>query len=157
LVGAALPVGIEIASSRRNAGTLRRPLGVTEVGQHMAMDKIQGSSLPAQSALNNFTRTGKAGESGRDEGSAPVGRDASGSGTAGDIADISVAGKQLVELKQAVEVGKAALAALPDVREDRVAQARERMAEGFYHSIAVREKVAERLSGVLGALDADSP
>jgi len=63
----------------------------------------------------------------------------------------------LVELKQAVEVGKAALAALPDVREDRVAQARERMAEGFYHSIAVREKVAERLSGVLGALDADSP
>lgn len=122
----------------------------------MAMDRIQGSSLAPHGALNNLSRSGKADESGRDEAtSAALDRDSVAAAKAGDTAEISDAGKHLVDLKQAVEVGKVALAALPDVREDRVSEARERLSEGFYHSAAVRDQVAEKLVGVLGALEGD--
>jgi len=122
----------------------------------MAMDRIQGSSLTPHGALNNFSRTGKAEESGREEATSPaVERDSETGSKAGDTAEISAAGKQLVNLKQAVEVGKAALAALPDVRQDRVAEARERLSQGFYHSAAVRGRVAEKLVGILGNMEAD--
>ena len=58
-----------------------------------------------------------------------------------------------MDLKAVYEAGRAAADGEPDVRADRVARARERMAEGFYHSTAVREKVAGRLLGVLGEIE----
>jgi hypothetical protein len=42
---------------------------------------------------------------------------------------------------------------LPDVRPEKVAAARERLATGFYHSVEVRQAVAERVAGVVNSLD----
>jgi hypothetical protein len=66
-----------------------------------------------------------------------------------DHAEISDGAHRLVDLKQAVDVGRAALAREPEVRSDRVALARERLAAGFYQSAEVRERVAERISGLV--------
>ncbi len=120
----------------------------------MAMDKIQGSALLRQSALESFRKTRDADNQ---EPSKDITDPAGDPNTqalkkSGDQAIISPAGKQLVDLRQAVDTGRAALAALPDVRHDKVSAARERLANGFYHSAAVRDKVASRLASVLAAV-----
>ena len=67
--------------------------------------------------------------------------------------EISEAARRLVDLKLAVDSGREALTALPDVRPEKVAAARERLATGFYHSVEVRQAVAGRLVGVIGDLE----
>jgi len=116
----------------------------------MAMDKINGSPLLRQGILDRFrgTERGSTG-SGTSGGAAAEGT----AGVARDQATISEAARQLVDLKQAVDVGRNALAALPDVRPEKVAAARERLATGFYHSVEVRQAVAERVAGVINSLD----
>ena len=63
-----------------------------------------------------------------------------------DHAEISDKGREMVDLKQAVDTGRAALEREPDVRADRVAQVKERLASGFYQSAEVRDRVAGRIS-----------
>jgi hypothetical protein len=46
-----------------------------------------------------------------------------------------------------------ALAALPEVRDERVAQARARLSEGVYDTVEVRNAVAGRLGAVLRRLE----
>lgn len=116
----------------------------------MAMDKINGSPIPRQDLLDRFRGIERGGTG-----------NGSGSGAAGDVAnaptvdkaDISDAARRLVDLRQAVDVGRNALAALPDVRPEKVSAARERLATGFYHSVEVRQAVAKRVAGVMDGLD----
>jgi hypothetical protein len=72
----------------------------------------------------------------------------------GDRAEISPGARELVDLRAAVDAGLAALDEVPDVRADRVAAARERVASGYYQSAEVQLKTAGRLKGVLENLDA---
>ena len=116
----------------------------------MAMDKINGSPLLRQSAVDLFRSTERGG-SGAESSAGVAGSAASGANA--DKADISAAARRLVDLKQAVDAGRQALAAIPDVRPDKVAAARERLATGFYHSVEVRQAVAERVAGVISNLD----
>ena len=63
-----------------------------------------------------------------------------------DRAEISTRAQELVDLRQAVDSGRAALVEEPDVRADRVAEVKERLASGFYQSAEVRDQVAGRLT-----------
>lgn len=71
----------------------------------------------------------------------------------GDRAEISTGARNLVDLRAAVDVGRAAIAEQPDTRADKVAAARQRVASGYYQSDEVRMKTAERLQGVLDSVD----
>ena len=66
-----------------------------------------------------------------------------------DHAEISVKGREMVDLKQAVDTGRAALDREPEIRADRVAEVRERLASGFYQSAEVRDRVAGRISSLV--------
>lgn len=116
----------------------------------MAMDKINGSPLSRQNAVDLFRGTERGTAGG---GARATGAGESPAGASGDRAQISEAARRLVDLKQAVDAGREALAALPDTRPEKVAAARERLATGFYHSVEVRGAVAGRLVGVLDDLD----
>lgn len=71
----------------------------------------------------------------------------------GDRAEISANARDLVDLRAAVDAGRSTLAQEPDVRADRVAAAKRKLAEGHYHSAEARQKTAARLQGVLEELD----
>lgn len=116
----------------------------------MAMDKINGSPLLRQGLLDRFRGTERGG-SAQGLGGGTVADGPAGAAT--DKAEISEAAHRLVDLKQAVDVGRRAVAALPDVRAERVSAARERLATGFYHSVEVRQSVADRVAGVINSLD----
>ena len=116
----------------------------------MAMDKINGSPLLRQSILDRF-RGADRGGSGAEI--VPGAGGEVGAGPTADKADISEAARRLVDLRAAVDAGRDAVAALPDVRPEKVAAARERLATGFYHSVEVRQVVAERLAGVVSGLE----
>jgi hypothetical protein len=116
----------------------------------MAMERINGTPLFRQGILERFrgsdTRPGTPGQdAGASAGGAPAG--------GADKADISDAARRLVDLRRAVDTGRAALASLPDVRPEKVAAARERLATGFYQTAAVRESVADSVAGVVQGLD----
>jgi hypothetical protein len=115
----------------------------------MAMDRINGSPLLRQNQIDRFQGSERPrGDSGAGEaaGAPPA------SGAEIDRAEISDTARKLVDLRQAVMVGRSALGGLPDVREDRVAQVRERLAMGYYQSAEVTSKVAEKVAGVVGAM-----
>jgi len=65
-----------------------------------------------------------------------------------DQAEISPDAHKLVDLKLAVDVGRAALDAAPEPRADRLAEVRERLTSGFYQSAEVRDQVAGRISAM---------
>lgn len=116
----------------------------------MAMDKINGSPLLRQGLLDRF-RGAERGQA--QPGATETPAQGTNPAVTADKADISDAARKLVDLRQAVDAGRAALAQLPDVRPEKVAAARERLATGFYHSVEVRQAVAERVGGVINSLD----
>ncbi|MEZ4388774.1 MAG: flagellar biosynthesis anti-sigma factor FlgM [Candidatus Krumholzibacteriia bacterium] len=65
-----------------------------------------------------------------------------------DKAEISTRARDLLNLRAAVERGRAALVEAPEVRTGKVAQARERLASGFYNSAEVRDQVAGKLASM---------
>ena len=74
-------------------------------------------------------------------------------GLTGDTAVISDMAHRLMEMRQAMEVGYAALEAMPDMRQDKVDQARERLSQGSVGSHAVRGKVADGVAKVFKGMD----
>jgi len=70
----------------------------------------------------------------------------SGNHDTGDKAEISARAHEILELRQAVDAGRSVLASEPELRADKLAQARDRMASGFYHSAEVRDQVAGKLT-----------
>lgn len=116
----------------------------------MAMDKINGSPLLRQGLLDRFRGAERGGSQ---PGSTETPAQGANTAATADKASISDAARRLVDLKAAVDAGRAALAQVPDVRPEKVAAARERLATGFYHSVEVRQAVAERVGGVISSLD----
>ncbi len=118
----------------------------------MAMDKINGSPLLQSGILDRFqgTKTDK-NQSNKDTGSLTAHSNVSGTTT--DKAEISDTAHQLMDLRQVVDAGRAALESLPEVREDKIQASKQRIADGFYNSAEVKQQVAEKLGSVLTSLD----
>ncbi len=119
----------------------------------MVMDKINGFSNLSKGLLERFQGSGRP-DSSDLEPSANV--NASGKNlrvVPSDTADISAKARRLIALRLVVDSGRQALDALPEVRQDRVKQARDRLNRGYYNSIEVRARVAERLDNVARKLE----
>ena len=58
-----------------------------------------------------------------------------------------------MEIRQTVELGRDAMEALPDVRDNKLAEARERLAKGYYNSVEVTNDMAAKLNKTFDAMD----
>ncbi len=117
----------------------------------MSMDKINGSPLMRPGLLDRF-KVDKKEQDGEEASSVSTSGESPATKTS-DRAEISDTAHQLMDLRAAVDVGREALEAIPDVRSERVALAKERLEKGYYNSQVVQEKVAGSLASVLGKID----
>lgn len=117
----------------------------------MSMDKINGSPLMRPGLMDRFKVDNK--EKSGSEASSAVNTDDRTATKPADKADISDTAHQLMDLRAAVDTGRAALEGLPEVREDRVEEAKKRLEQGYYNSQVVQDKVASSLVKVLGKID----
>ena len=119
----------------------------------MAMDKINGAPILRQGALESSRHSD--GLDAAKKKAAEAAEDALGGPAAnfGDTAQISDAAHRMMDLRRAVDVGRAAFSALPAMREEKLAQARERLKSGFYDSNEVREKIAANVDRVFQGLE----
>lgn len=106
----------------------------------------QGSLLQRLLAKNGSGRAG-----GPAVGTGETGRPAV--EPASDSLVLSPAARREAQLQSDLASARQALAALPEVREERVAQARARLSEGVYDTVEVRSAVAKRLGAVLRRLE----
>lgn len=118
----------------------------------MAMNRIGRPPIAQPNVLERFRNSGgkREVESGHDNQPATPGNLA---GYVGDRVEISDRARKLADMKQALVAGRRALAEVPDVRQDRIAQARTRLHTGYYHSEDVRKETAARLGSVLRKLE----
>ena len=119
----------------------------------MAMDKINGSPLIRPGGVDKFLGTAR---SEKDQ-NAELEKTENGNGPPkakpADTMEISDAAHQMVDLRRAVDTGRTAIEALPETREDKVAEAKKRIHQGFYNSTEVRDKIADHLGSVLSKMD----
>jgi len=119
----------------------------------MVMDRINSFTNLSKGLLDRFQKSDRTdapdgqptpviGSSGHDHRATPA-----------DTADISPKAHRLIALRHAMDSGREALEELPEVRQDRVDQVRARLDRGYYNSIEVRTRVAERLNDVAGNLE----
>ncbi len=110
------------------------------------VDKYKGAQRSSGSDKTSASDRAALDQQGLDKGSAR-------SSAPADSVQISDAARKLVDLRAAVDVGRAALEATPEVREDKVAEARKRLDQGYYNSPEVQDKVAGRLSQVVKGME----
>ena len=119
----------------------------------MSMDKINGSPLLQHGLLEGSRRKDPV-ETGTKQESTAADTPATGAAPAsGDTAQISETAHRLMELRQAVDIGRTSIAAVPDVRADKVAEAKARLKTDFYNSSEVRDKMASGLAAVFEGMD----
>ncbi len=118
----------------------------------MGMDKIAGGSPFARPNILDKFQVGKKDkeEAGRTN---DAGNSLSNSAPVADTAEISDTAQTLVDLRAAVDTGRAALASEPEVREEKLAQVRQRLQDGHYQTAEVQDELSGILTGVLGRLD----
>lgn len=118
----------------------------------MAMERINGSPLPRQNMLDGSRQNERVGQDARKDLLADV-APSGGNALTGDKAEISDAAHRLMELRLAVDRGREAMAALPDTRQEKLSEVRERLHAGFYKSPEVRSVVADGVMNVLRGLE----
>lgn len=119
----------------------------------MAMNHIGNASPLRPGLLEQFRK--QAAEGAREKessGSAAAGGTERGP-AAQERVEISDRAQQLGRMRHMLEVGRAAYAEEPDVRQDRLAEVRSRLQTGHYADEEVRQTVADRLGAVLRKLD----
>lgn len=119
----------------------------------MAMDKINGSPYVQPGTLDKFQGPNRSGKKDDTSSGTEVGREAAPSNPPADTVEISDTAHRLMDLRQAVDTGRLALSGLPDVREEKVALARQRLESGYYASDEVRQDVAAKVQGVFKRMD----
>ena len=117
----------------------------------MAMDNINGSPLMRPGMLDRFQVGGK--DKKESDKSGEVNSTEQSTSLPSDRAEISDTAHKLMDLRAAVDVGRAALANEPDVRDDKVAEAKKRLEQGYYNSQVVQDELAGILGKVLGKMD----
>jgi len=95
----------------------------------MAMDRINGSPLTNPSILDRFQVNGKGKEDA--EKTQESNNGTSHMPAPADTADISDTAHQLMDLRATVDVGRLAIQKEPDVREDKVEEAKRRLEQGY--------------------------
>jgi hypothetical protein len=115
-------------------------------GSIMTMNKIPSSVTTGATQVDQYQRAREQKNDGfagpKDLGttrSAPV---------VDDQADISENARKLADLRKAIHTGRTALVQEPDVRANKLAQVKERLAAGFYQSAEVRDQVAGSLTSM---------
>lgn len=117
----------------------------------MAMNPINNSPHLRQGVIDAFQGAQRRDEAGsRAENGAPR---AAGTESLADKAEISATAHRLVDLRRTLDVGRAAAAQEPDVRQERVDEVRERLAQGYYNSVEVLAKVAGGVDQVIRGMD----
>ena len=116
----------------------------------MTMNRIDQADVLRQGALGRFHETGRRDRARENDPAAPR---PAGAEQATDRAEISPAARRLMEVHDALETGRRSVAELPDVREERVAEAKARLAQGFYRSVEVQTKVAQGVDRVLEGIE----
>ena len=119
----------------------------------MGMEKIGSFPSLGRRLLDRFQKTdadveprsGNAGEI--EAGNKPV------TGPTADRAEISGKAREMMKLREVVDVGRHALEQTPEVRQDRVAEVKSRLNRGYYKSVSVNGQVADRLEDVLNKID----
>jgi len=119
----------------------------------MGMHKINSSPLLRQGTLETSRQNEGVSADRTDKAKAADNGQGVSAAASGDTAQISDTAHRLMELRQAVETGRVAMAALPDVREDKVELARERIKSGFYHSTEVLAKTSSGVDKVIRGLE----
>jgi anti-sigma28 factor (negative regulator of flagellin synthesis) len=110
---------------RISNGALSQP---RDVEHYQQLQKKQSAGNPAQEPVNTAGNKAAAGA---------------------DQAAISDRAHQQLALSSLLEEGRMAAEQSPDVRSFKIAEVRQRLAEGFYQSAAVRDEVAGRLGKIL--------
>lgn len=118
----------------------------------MSMNRVTGGSPFVQPNLLDKFQVDKKDKDGAEQAGAQSGANTSATPVA-DRAEISDTAQKLVDLRAAVDTGRAALDSLPEVREEKVAEVRQRMQDGFYQSAEVQEELSGILQGVLNKMD----
>ena len=116
----------------------------------MTMNRIDQADILRQGALGRFQETGRRDRARETDPAAPR---PAGAEQAKDRAEISPAARRLMEIHDALETGRESVAQLPDVREERVAQAKARLAQGYYRSVEVQAKVAQGVDRVVKGIE----
>lgn len=149
---------VTINESGLNSGPSIARIGDTELLRDtlgkvtMSTNKINPASINANQQLNKFKKVDseKSDKAGNDV-SVKSGIDQS--KIASEKLDISQKAHNLQKLKEIMEAGRAALAEEPPVREDKVAEVRQKLADGFYKSADVKAEVAAELSVLMSRMD----
>lgn len=117
----------------------------------MAMNKIDGSQFVQPHQLDKYTRADAHSTAAtRHQAAAPSTEQGN---RTQDQAVISDNARKLMELRETMHVGHEALSASPEVRADRLAKVRERLATGFYNSLDVHQEVAGRVGAIIDKID----
>lgn len=119
----------------------------------MAMDPINGSPMYQPGGVDKFLNSAQENKNKKPAENLDHTSLTSRPAQPADTMEISDAAHRLVELRSAVDTGRNALEALPDVRDDRVALAKKRLEQGFYNSSQVRDEVAVKLGSVFDSMD----
>lgn len=119
----------------------------------MVIDRMDGFAALGRQFLDRFQRTSRAVVRDGDDADKPQVPDTEIRKETGDKAEISPNAHRLMALREAMESGFKALEAVPDVRPDRIAEARTRLDRGYYNSLEVRSRVAERFDRIARELE----
>jgi hypothetical protein len=117
----------------------------------MAMIKLSGSQFVQPHHLDKYTRADKQSHVPNRQQPAPA--ESGSTERAQDQAMISDKAKKFIELRATLQAGREALTQVPELRSDRVASAKERLARGFYNSLDVHRHVAGRVGAVIDKID----
>ncbi len=118
----------------------------------MAMNRIGRPPLIQPNVLERFQKSGDKREVDSGHGGKQTPQTAAG-GQVGDRVEISDRARQLDDLRRSLVAGQSALDRVPDVRKDKIAQARARLQTGYYSAEEVRQEVAAKLGAVIRKLD----
>jgi hypothetical protein len=119
----------------------------------MTLNRIDPNSLVSQTGLERFQEAQRRDGSDQKKDNALTPPAGGGRVEQQDRAEISDTARRLMEIRQTVESGRDAMAVLPEVRDSKLAEARERLAKGYYHSAEVTNDVAEKLNKTFDAID----
>lgn len=72
-------------------------------------------------------------------------------GTSPDRTDLSSSGQRLSETKAQVDVIASQLSSQPEIRQDKVAEAKQKINDGYYNTPEFVDKLADRLAQEFGA------
>lgn len=118
----------------------------------MAMDRINGSPLHRPGGVDKFLGTAQNNQ-GKKADETEASQSSPAKAKPADTMEISDEAHRMVDLRKAVDTGREAMQAMPDIREDKVALAKKRLEQGFYNSSQVRDDIAQKLGAVFSTMD----